>query len=314
MRGRGLTLVEMLTAVALGSVLCLAGTTLLIKSKRVYLQDEQLARLQENGHYALRLLSRELSMAGYYGETLPGTIAAALPGGTECYQHLVQIDGTFEHYDNLSAGGISAGEIALPEACARPGDHQAGADALLVRRTMDLPAMYWGESRTAIDADRLYLRIEQTGALLERGTAGVAGDDSLWRFHPQLFFLRDYSRVRGDGVPALCRIRLSPGAQRTAPVECLVEGVEQIQIEFGIDSDGDRRADRYVSTLAPADVARAVVAHIQLLVRSPLPLPGHRDNNSYTLGNTTFGPTGDGFLRRVLETSILLRNSDVHRS
>jgi hypothetical protein len=87
-----------------------------------------------------------------------------------------------------------------------------------------------------------------------------------------------------------------------------------MQIEFGIDSDGDRRADRYVSTLAPNQVSRAVVARIQLLVRSPLPLPGHRDNNSYVLGNKRLDPPGDRFFRRVLETSVALRNSDVHRS
>ena len=314
MSDRGLTLVELLIAVALGSVLCLAGATLLINSKRVYLQDEQLARLQESGHYALRMLSRELSMAGYFGESLPRDIATALPEGTECYQHLVQLNGVLEHYDNLSSAGVSAGEIAMPEDCARPGDHRTGADALLVRRTMDLPAMYRGEQRVSMADDRLYLRIDQSGSALERGTAGLADDGSLWRFHPQLFFLRNYSRIRGDGIPSLCRIRLSPGAPRTAPVECLVEGVEQMQIEFGIDSNGDRKADRYVSTLSPRDVAHAVVAHIQILVRSPLPLPGHRDNNSYTLGNTSFGPIRDGFFRRVLETSVMLRNSDVHRS
>jgi prepilin-type N-terminal cleavage/methylation domain-containing protein len=314
MRGKGLTLVEMLIAVALGAVLCLAGATLLIKSQRVYLQDEQLARLQENGHYALRLLSRELSMAGYFGEVLPGDIVAAPPAGTTFYQHLVQLNPVFEHYDNLSPAGVSAGGIALPQSCSRHGDHQAEADALLLRRTLDLPAMYRGEQHAPTFGDMLYLRLDRDGAALERGTTGSAVDASLWRFHPQLLFLRAYSRVRGDGIPALCRLRLSPMAARTAPVECLVEGVEQMQIGFGIDGDGDRRADRYVSTLAPGDVARAVVARIQLLVRSPLPLPGHRDNNTYTLGNTRYGPVGDGFLRRVLETSVLLRNSDVHRS
>lgn len=314
MRGSGLTLVEILIAVALGSLLCLAGATLLIKSKQVYLQDEQLARLQENGHYALRLLSRELSMAGYFGEALPGDIASAPPGGTECYQYLVQVRGVFEHYDNLSPGGASATGSGLPKACARPGDHQAGADALLTRRVMDLPAIHWGEARAPITEDMLYLRTDRRGAVLRRGRQGLASDGSLWRFHPQLFFLRNYSRVRGDGIPALCRVRLSPDKQRTAPVECLVEGVEQMQVEFGIDSDGDRRADRYVPTLAPELVSRAVVARIQLLVRSPLPQPGHRDNNSYRFGNMKLDPPGDQFFRRVLGTSVALRNSDVHRS
>lgn len=313
MRSVGLTLVELLIAVALGSVLCLAGATLLTKSKQAYLQDEQLARLQENGSYALRLLTRELSMAGYFGQALPEDIVAAPSGGSECYQHLLQLKGVLEHYDNLSPGGSSAQGTDLPGGCTRPGDHQSGADALLVRRVMDLPATQWGESRVSTRGEMLYLRMNARGSALERGGRGLGSDGSLWRYHPQLFFLRSYSRVRGDALPALCRIRLSPEAERTAPVECLVEGVEQMQIEFGIDSDGDRWADRYVSTLAPGDGARAVVARIQLLVRSPLPMPGHRDNNYYIVGNTRLDPPADGFFRRVLETSVLLRNSDVQR-
>ena len=253
-------------------------------------------------------------MAGYYGEALPGDIAPAPPGGTKCYQHLVQIKGVLEHYDNLSSSGTSPKGTDLPRECARPGDHQVGTDALLARRVMDLPAIQRGEPHVPTTGAILYLHKDQLGAALKRGAGGLAVDGSLWRFHPQLFFLRSYSRVRGDGVPTLCRIRLSPEVQRTAPVECLVEGVEQMQIEFGIDSDGDRWADRYVSTLAPNEVSRAVVARIQLLVRSPLPLPGHRDNNSYMLGNAKIAPPGDGFFRRVLGTSVVLRNSDVHRS
>lgn len=313
MRNRGLTLVELLIAVALGSMLCLAGATLLIKSKRAYLQDEQLARLQENGHHALRLLTRELSMAGYFGGSSRGDIVPNLPGGSECYRHMVGLEGVLEHYDNLLPTGESKGNRDLPEACARPGYHQAGADALLLRRVMDLPAVDRGQRQTALSGGLLYLRSDRNGAALVRGADGLAGDSSLWRFHPQLFFLRDYSRERGDGVPALCRIRLSPDAPRTAPVECLVEGVEQLQVEFGIDSDGDRRADRYVSSPTQAEIARAIIARINVLLRSPLPLPGHRDSNQYTLGNAVVEPPDDGHFRRVLTTSVLLRNSDALR-
>jgi type IV pilus assembly protein PilW len=313
MRVRGLTLVELLIAVLLGSVLCLAGATLLVKAKQVYLQDEQLARVQENGTYALRLLYRELAMAGYFGEALPGDVAPAPPGGSECYQHLVQLQGEFEHYDNISRDGVVAGGPGLPRVCSRPGDHLDGSDILLVRRVMDLPALHWGELLEPTSDNMLYLRYDRRGAALKRGASGLLGDGSLWRFHPQLFFLRNYSRVRGDGTPALCRIRLSPGKQSTAPVECLVEGVEQMQFEFGIDSNGDRRADRYVSTLTPEQVGVAVVARIQLLVRSPLPVPGHRDNISYSIGNAKLQHSADGYFRRVLGTSVLLRNSDVHR-
>lgn len=314
MSARGLSLVELMIAVALGSVLCLAATTVLLKSKRAYLQDEQLARLQENGHYALRLLSRELSMAGFYGEALPEEIMPAGVGGNACYRHLVDLSATFSHYDNVSASGKASSGEQLPSGCARPGDHLAGSDVLVMRRAMDRPAQLRGESLVSMREQMLYLRVDRHGAGLVRGTTAAGPFASLWRFHPQLYFLRKYSRQAGDSIPALCRIRLSPEARRTAPVECLVEGVEQMQFEFGIDTNGDTHADHYVATLSGVDADRVVLARIYLLVRTPLPLPGHTDPGRYVLGNAEYGAPGDAYFRRVLSTSILLRNSDVHRS
>ncbi len=309
MKRRGFTLVELLVAVALGSTLCLGAATLLLRSKHAYLQDEQLIRTLENGHYALRLLSRELSMAGYLGESLPGGIGPAPSGGTACYRHLVQLGDALEHYDNLAAAGSG-----MPEGCARPGQHQAGSDVLLVRRTMDTPTVYRGERFAATAAETLYLRADRHGAELALGSSDLEAEGSLWRYYPQLFFLRSYSRYRGDGIPALCRIRLAAEAQRTAPVECLVEGVEQLQLEFGVDTDGDGLADRYLSRPSQEQLGRALVARVQLLLRSPLPLPGHRDRNRYQLGNSGVLVPGDRFYRRLLTTSVLLRNSDVYRS
>lgn len=313
MNCRGLTLVELLLAAALGSALCLACTILLAHSRQAFLRDEQVARTQENGHYALRLLTRELSMAGYLGESLPDEVVRLPAGGTDCYRHMVQQRAALEHYDNLSAAGTSSSGGGIPTGCERAGDHQSGADGLLVRRTMDLPAILRGERLHPTAADILYLRSGQNSAEIVRGADGLAADDSLWRYHPQLFFLRSYSRYRGDGIPALCRIRLSPEAERTAPVECLAEGVEQLQLEFGIDSDGDRIADRYLVQPTAAELGRAVIARVQLLMRSPLPLPGHRDDNSYALLGGEVAEPGDRYYRRLMSTAVVLRNADANR-
>ena len=50
------------------AALFLLGIVVLFQqSKSSALQDEQIARMQENGRYALRVLSRELSMMNYFG-------------------------------------------------------------------------------------------------------------------------------------------------------------------------------------------------------------------------------------------------------
>ena len=64
---RGLTLVELLVAMALGVILSGGVVAAYLGSKRHYVYEDQVARVQENGRYALQLLRRELAMAGFYG-------------------------------------------------------------------------------------------------------------------------------------------------------------------------------------------------------------------------------------------------------
>jgi hypothetical protein len=93
-----------------------------------------------------------------------------------------------------------------------------------------------------------------------------------------------------------------------APTQCLVEGIENLQLEFGIDDNGDAQADRYEAAPDAAELAAAVAARIYLLVRSVNPLPGHVDDRSYELGQTRVEPSHDAYCRRLLQTTVLLRN------
>lgn len=312
----GLSLIELLVAIAIGVALSFAAVQLFLQSKLAYLQDEEMARVQENGRYALRYLSRELMMAGYLATELPGYRAGTREAGTACFDHLMNTAIALEHINDVSANGTpQAGSQPLPADCLVAGRHQAGTDILLIRRTADSPALFQGERRGAIDRDDIFLGIAGQGGLsgLRRGDEGVTGAMDLWEYLPQLLFLRDYSLTRGDGVPALCRKRLARSSNRMAPTECLIEGIENLQLEFGIDENGDRRADRFDRRPGPGELASAVAARIYLLVRSIHPLPGHVDDKSYSLGATRIAATNDAYYRRVMQTTVLLRNTGLFR-
>lgn len=62
---QGLTLIELLVASATGLVVLAAGAALLLSSKAAYIAHDEHGRLQENGRYALLLLSRAVRQAGY---------------------------------------------------------------------------------------------------------------------------------------------------------------------------------------------------------------------------------------------------------
>lgn len=312
MQQRGLTLVELMLSLVIGMVLSLGVCQLYLGSTVSALQDAQLARLQESARYALRYLDRELTMAGYLGSAVPGRPVAAPVRGSPCFNHLVDPVRALEHFDDVDGDGQPSHQwVPLPEDCLAGRGYVAGSDMLLVRRSADRAAVAAGERRSPVAAQALYLRLDEASGQAGIVPGGGVVDAATWLFEytPQLLFLRAYSTDPQDGIPTLCRLRLSSRGGRLAPVECLVEGVEDLQIEFGVDEDGDDRADRYVAGLAREQVRRAVSARVFLLLRTLQPLPGHRSTASHSLGSKEVPATGDGFYRRVVQATVLLRNT-----
>ncbi|MBL4621303.1 MAG: PilW family protein [Immundisolibacteraceae bacterium] len=63
----GFTLVEVLTALVIGSILLLGAVTIMVNSKDAYETQDDMARLQENARFAMNLLIKDIRMAGYFG-------------------------------------------------------------------------------------------------------------------------------------------------------------------------------------------------------------------------------------------------------
>lgn len=88
----------------------------------------------------------------------------------------------------------------------------------------------------------------------------------------------------------------------------LAEGVENMQILYGEDIDGDGTANSYVGAGNVVDWNAVASVRIALLISTNRSV-GATDNNTYTLLNTPpVGPIGDNVLRRVFTRTILLRN------
>ncbi|KZX50377.1 hypothetical protein A3709_11535 [Halioglobus sp. HI00S01] len=289
----GLGLIELMVAVALGAALCLGVASLLLAVMRQYWHDEQLAMMRDNGRYAIQLLEREFSMVGFYGHVWPADVKRVIDSDDGCYSYLLGPMPMLEHFDDLDSHGVSPGGESIPEVCRRENYYQPGSDAVLLRRALDHPLRLRGENLGTVTDGETYLQSGNHEPRLSRG-GGVSRD--LWRFVPSLWFVRHYSVRSGDDLPGLCRMRLSRTAALTAPIECLVEGVEQLQITYALDANGDRRADMWGSTPDVDQLKHTLLVSIRLGMRSPLPL----------------SLSGD-FLRTEMTSVVLLRNSDAWR-
>src|SRR3970282_2307983 len=108
--------------------------------------------------------------------------------------------------------------------------------------------------------------------------------------------------VGTDGVPTLKRAELTGSGFTIVP---LVEGVENLKLEYGIDANGDGMPEGYSTTpdtyggcvaaaCAVANWRNVTMAKVYVLARNTEPSPGYTNSKTYTLDSaTTFGSFND---------------------
>jgi type IV pilus assembly protein PilW len=79
---RGLSLIELLIALAIGSVLIVGAVYVYSQSRNANAVNDTVARLQENGRYALSIIEPDVQLAGYYGFTNSADDFGFITGGS----------------------------------------------------------------------------------------------------------------------------------------------------------------------------------------------------------------------------------------
>jgi type IV pilus assembly protein PilW len=98
------------------------------------------------------------------------------------------------------------------------------------------------------------------------------------------------------------------------PPQELIQGVEGMQLLYGVDTDGDLLANAYQKANVVADWTTVVSINIAVLTRSIDETGVERDKRTYLLlggtavGGANYGPFNDRRQRAVFTTTITLRN------
>nr|MBS0019733.1 PilW family protein [Gammaproteobacteria bacterium] len=322
-RQGGVSIVEIMVAltvslVLLGGVLQVyLGTT---QANRVH---EGISRIQENGRFAMAFLSRDIRMADFWGCANFADVTNNLdPAGGAGY-----ID--------FGAGGVvgteggsnpdslilrSAFDTAL--SLQPPYGPQASADVKVVAgnglNQSDIVVVSDCEKAdifqiTNSNPDGSGQLVHNTGNTTSPGNynatnpgcpgggnaqclSKVYGQEaSVYRLREIQYFIAN----NPGGEPALFRNDGSGSLE-------LAEGIENLQILYGEDTDGDRTANRYIAANGVADMNAVVSVRVSLLVRS-------REDNlttnpqavSYMDANVV---ANERRLRQVFTSTITIRN------
>lgn len=310
----GFSLIELMIGMTLGLMLVAVVASIFVSSNRNYKEDDRFARMQENGRFAVNALITDLSMASFWGTmSNPTKILSSLSSvstGADCGLAYAQtttsgiVAADPVRIVNNPSSGAAANSVF---GCIASADVWTGgsthADVIGIKRVLGEQAL-----ASAVNTSNVYLEIDSSaGALVSIAPSGFNGLKTYWRYTPRIYYIRNYS-VAGDGIPTLCRKELSGTTMSDVP---LVEGIENIQIEFGIDTDGDGAPNKYdANPTSAADLKNLVNAKVYVLARSLDQDPTYTNKKTYNLGNVSldYSSAPDHYYRRVFEGTISLRN------
>ena len=319
----GLSLIELMIAITLGMLVVAALLALFLNITRTNSEMAKSNRLIENGRFAIQLLQSDLSHAGFWGDLDFSIVPApsfAAPTGIPDPCDVNISGGTQANKDNLLSIPIQGYANGSTLAGCGVSGVLASSDVLVVRHANTCtagstcdggsdtgPHIQVSSCRSGTPPEAMYVIDSATFPLMEKDCATPAEQR---KFVSNIYYLGT-----SNGQPTLMRVRLVNGAYASS--EPLIEGIEAMRFEYGIDSTGDGSPDSYVSAppTAPADLANIVAVKVHVLARNLEVTPGYTDSKSYQLGVAAFTvPTTDtGFKRHVFSTTVRLVNPSGRR-
>ena len=313
-KNKGFSLIELMIGIALGLLVVAGVGTIFSNNYRTRLETEKTNLQIENGRYATQLLTDEMRMAGYYGELDPTSVTTPATLPDPC--------------DTTNATLVSS--VALPvqgidNAAAVPScisDLKTGTDIFVDRRASSCVQgttgcaaasdMYFQTSLCNTAAGQ-YL-ISASTASLNLTAKDCATTANIRSYRTNIYFVANNNQP-GDGIPTLKVAELGSAGFTITP---LVAGIDQFQIEYGIDTNGDSIPDVYTSDPGSyggctgvgcqTNWRNVVTARLYILAKNMQPSSGFTDTHVYTAGGNTYGPYNDAY-KRHLYTSLVRFNN-----
>jgi len=323
----GVTLVELMVALSIGSFLMIGAVTVFMQSRTTFRVSEAVSRLQENVRFVLDALEPDLRMAHYWGltsrtikiqgratplEPIPGGLGVANDCGQNWSINLAEeIGGTNNGY----AWGCPAFNGAA----------QANADTLVVRRVSEDPIAVPQAGIVYVQSARFQDGQLFPGPVIPPGY--LAATSQTHQLVVSGYYVSPNSTLDtpGNPIPSL-RMKMliggGAGGPRVVDQEVL-PGVEDFQVQFGIDTDpvgavNRGSIDRYVNPgdpiITPGNPgflsdAQLLAVRLWIRIRAERIENGFTDTTNYVYADQNVAAPNDQFRRTVVSKTIYVRNA-----
>ncbi len=332
----GISLVEVLVALVISLFLLAGIVQVYVANKASYAFTSSISRIQENGRYAMEVMARELRMAGFFGcavfdpedstamDAIVNNLNPNGPGfNLDLHDFLEKdlVEGTendgLNGSDSITLRGAEPGNVTVQPPygstsanikVSQPHNLEQG-DIVMVSNCRGADILQISN----INAQNGTL-VHNTGAGTEPGNYNpdncLGGNahclSQTYGADGSMFKLRaiTYTIAVGEsGEPALWR-------SENGVNEELVEGIDQMQLLYGVDTTDDDFPNQYMTStelIASANDWYDVMSiRLMLLVRSASAQVVEAPQVLTYNGTTT--TAADNRLRQVFSTTIALRN------
>ena len=332
----------------LGLFLVSGVTGVYLSGKQTYRMTDNLSRLQENLRYSLEFMTRDIRMASYMPCRFPPITTNAVTGSTNWFMDyfnfgLRGFEGGVSTFPTEISSDVVAGSdaIAILKGGMFAGTisfHDDGANRITLQDSFPGPNEEFQKGELALICDPRQAALFQisdsshTAGTIDYGsnsgiapgnattTIGVFGEDAqIVSYEPVIYYVAQSSA--DPSVNALKMRVLEAeliGGNDTAIMneEELLEGVETMQILYGLDIDNDQVADRYeaANDIAVTEWPSVITVRLGLLMSTGEELSTQVDTNTYNIAGTQISDTStpahpaDRKLRYVVNTTVSLRN------
>ena len=324
---RGSGLIETLVAMALSLLVVGTAVAAFVKGRDAHTAAETIAHLQETARYALAVIESDLRMSGHLGlHSHPGLVANLDDDLADPVGNVVAFAGCAADWvtdlDASVAGWDQAdGHFGLSPNCPPTGAWRASTDGLVLRRASSDRIEHTAAGLRAYARHVLIVTGHASGKVFVGDADGTippgyaasdpAGTTPLAETRRLLVHAYYVSSGSSDGAgfPSLRRKRLVAGP--AVQDEEIIPGVEDLQVQYGVDADDSGAADRWLNAGEITEDMEVIAARIWLRVRARERDVAWNDTTLYRYANQDETlPDAERPFRRVLVTkTIHLRNS-----
>jgi len=269
---QGLSLIELMIAIVISSLLMAGTIQIFVNNKQTYRVQEAMSRLQENGRFAMQFLTRDIRMADFWGcvgnitsvidhlnvnANLPNPASGGVAGTDNTGLNgsdTIILQGAYGSGLTIISHNAAAASFNLNTV-----DH--GLEDFDIVMSTDCEKADIFEITNA-NSGSTTTAVGNTGATAEG--PGNATTPGLTYTEGDIFKVYKYSysiQAGASGEPALFR-NINGTNQE------LVEGIQNMQIKYGEDTDGDGTANIYSDSGSVTDMEDVVSVRLTLTART----------------------------------------------